>query len=203
MGAASFVGRSMRSCAFAKANACGAIGSRRAFCSTIIAQEAAARASKGNVDVSELLAKPSWSVASLLPSKSEASSAPEISSNQLHHLLRLSALPPPKSPEEEQKMLSTLSAQLHFVKDIQAVDTTGVEPLQSLRDETAQGEAQAELGIEALKDALEKESVRGKYHKRIRRNRDVAEKKTRDWDPLATAQKKVGRFFVVEGEKSE
>lgn len=100
-------------------------------------------------------------------------------------------------------MLSTLSAQLHFVKDIQAVDTTGVEPLRSLRDETANGEAQAELGVEALEDALEKETVRGKYHKRIRRNRDVAEKQTRDWDPLATAQKKVGRFFVVEGEKSE
>ncbi|KAI7359382.1 hypothetical protein KC320_g414 [Hortaea werneckii] len=203
MSAASFVGRSMRCRAFAKANACGAIGSRRAFSSTSISQEAATRGQKGKVDVSELLAKPTWSVASLLPSKSEASSVPEISSNQLHHLLRLSALPPPKSPEEEQKMLSTLSAQLHFVKDIQAVDTTGVEPLRSLRDETANGEAQAELGVEALEDALEKETVRGKYHKRIRRNRDVAEKQTRDWDPLATAQKKVGRFFVVEGEKSE
>ncbi|KAI7197854.1 hypothetical protein KC363_g11 [Hortaea werneckii] len=203
MGAASFVGRSIRPCAFAKANACGAIASQRAFSSTIIAQEAASRSSKGNVDVGELLSKPSWSVASLLPSKSETSNSSEISSNQLHHLLRLSALPPPKSPEEEQSMLSTLSAQLHFVKDIQAVDTTGVEPLRSLRDETAQGEAQAELGVEALKDALEKESVRGKYHKRIRRNKDVTEKKRRDWDPLANAHKKVGRFFVVEGEKSD
>ncbi|RMX92399.1 hypothetical protein D0867_12223 [Hortaea werneckii] len=203
MSAATFVGRSMRFRAFAKANACGAISSPRAFNSTNIAQEAATRNSNGKIDVAELLSKPSWSVASLLPSKSETSSAPEISSNQLHHLLRLSALPPPKSPEEEQSMLSTLSSQLHFVKDIQAVDTTGVEPLRSLRDETAQGEAQAELGVEALKEALEKESVRGKYHKRIRRNKDVAEKKTRDWDPLATAHKKVGRFFVVEGEKSD
>ncbi|RMY37755.1 hypothetical protein D0865_13272 [Hortaea werneckii] len=189
LGAATFVGRSMRFRAFAETNACGAIGSPRAFGSTNIAQEAATRNSNGKIDVAELLSKPSWSVASLLPSKSETSSAPEISSNQLHHLLRLSALPPPKSPEEEQ--------------NIQAVDTTGVEPLRSLRDETAQGEAQAELGVEALKEALEKESVRGKYHKRIRRNKDVAEKKTRDWDPLATAHKKVGRFFVVEGEKSE
>lgn len=203
MGATSFVGRSMRFRAFAKANACGAISSPRAFSSTNIAHEAATRSSNGKVDVAELLSKPSWSVASLLPSKNETSSAPEISSNQLHHLLRLSALPPPKSPEEEQSMLSTLSSQLHFVKDIQAVDTTGVEPLRSLRDGTAQGEAQAELGVEALKDAFEKESVRGRYHKRIRRNIDVAEKKTRDWDPLATAQKKVGRFFVVEGEKGE
>ncbi|RMY37770.1 hypothetical protein D0865_13268 [Hortaea werneckii] len=189
MGAASFVGRSLRFRAFAIANACGAISSPRAFSSTNIAQEAATRSSNGKVDVAELLSKPSWSVASLLPSKSETSSAPDISSNQLHHLLRLSALPLPKSPEEEQ--------------NIQAVDTTGIEPLRSLRDETAHGEAQAEPGVEALKEALEKESVRGKYHKRIRRNKDVAEKKTRDWDPLATAHKKVGRFFVVEGEKSE
>ncbi|KAI7164147.1 hypothetical protein KC349_g932 [Hortaea werneckii] len=203
MGAASFVGRSMRFRAFAKAQACGANSSPRAFSSTNIAQEAAARSSNGKVDVAELLSKPSWSVASLLPSRSETFSAPEISSNQLHHLLRLSALPPPKTPEEEQSMLSTLSSQLHFVKDIQAVDTIGVEPLRSLRDETAHGEAQAELGVEALKEALEKENVRGKYHKRIRRNRDAADRKTRDWDPLATAHKKVGRFFVVEGEKTE
>ncbi|GAB1735132.1 hypothetical protein NU219Hw_g200t1 [Hortaea werneckii] len=203
MGAAGLVGRSLQFRAFGIANACRAISSPRAFSSTNIAQGAATRSNNDKVDVAELLSKPSWSVASLLPSKSETSSAPEISSNQLHHLLRLSALPPPKTPEEEQRMLSTLSSQLHFVKDIQAVDTTGVEPLRSLRDETAHGEAQAELGVEALKEALEKESVRGKYHKRIRRNREAADKTTKDWDPLATAHKKVGRFFVVEGEKDK
>ena len=93
-----------------------------------------------HVDVEELLSKPTWSVSSLLPPKDPSPESPQISSKQLHHLLRLSALPPPKDEAEEAKMLSTLSSQLHFVKDIQSVDTTGVEPLRSLRDETAEGE---------------------------------------------------------------
>ena len=96
-------------------------------------------------------------------------------------------------------MLSTLSSQLHFVKDVQNVVTTGVEPLRSLRDETTQGEKEAELGLDALRDALGKEEIRGKHHKRIRRRREgVHDEK---WDVLGTASKKVGRYFVVEGGK--
>ncbi|KAK3713689.1 hypothetical protein LTR37_008383 [Vermiconidia calcicola] len=95
-------------------------------------------------------------------------------------------------------MLSTLSSQLHFVKEIQKVDTAGIEPLRSLRDETAQGEKEAEL------DALAQEEVRGKHHKRIRRRRDRAvAKQEEDWDVLGTAQRKVGRYFVVEGGKDK
>lgn len=96
-------------------------------------------------------------------------------------------------------MLSTLSSQLHFVKDVQNVDTTGIEPLRSLRDETTQGEKEAELGLEALKDALGKEEIRGKHHKRIRRKREGVQDDK--WDVLGTASKKVGRYFVVEGGK--
>ena len=100
-------------------------------------------------------------------------------------------------------MLSTLSSQLHFVKEIQKVDTTGVEPLRSLRDETVEGEKAAELGVEAMRDALAKEEVRGKYYKRIRRRRDLDVRKGEDeeWDVLGTAERKVGRFFVIEGGK--
>ncbi|KAK0366324.1 hypothetical protein LTR91_007503 [Friedmanniomyces endolithicus] len=121
---------------------------------------------------------------------------------QLHHLLRLSALPPPKDAAEEAQMLSTLASQLHFVKEIQKVDTEGVEPLRSLRDETAQGEKEAELGMVALRGALEREEIRGTHHRRTRRKRggrdgDGGEK----WDPLGTAGRKMGRYFVVEGEK--
>lgn len=96
-------------------------------------------------------------------------------------------------------MLSTLSSQLHFVKGVQNVDTTGVEPLRSLRDETTQGEKEAELGLEALRVALGKEEIRGKHHKRIRRRRGgVHDEK---WNVLGSASKKVGRYFVVEGGK--
>jgi Asp-tRNA(Asn)/Glu-tRNA(Gln) amidotransferase C subunit len=97
-------------------------------------------------------------------------------------------------------MLATLSSQLHFVRQIQEVDTTGIEPLRSLRDETAEGEREAELGLDALKEALEKEDVRGKFHKRIRRRAEMDEK-GEQWDVLGTATKKVGRYFVVEGGK--
>lgn len=97
-------------------------------------------------------------------------------------------------------MLATLSSQLHFVQQIQEVDTKGVDPLRSLRDETTEGESEAELGLDALKEALEKEEVRGKFHKRIRRRLEIEEKEEK-WDVLGNATKKVGRYFVVEGGK--
>lgn len=153
------------------------------------------------LDVKKALQKPTWSVSSLLPPKDQKDS-PKVSSKQLHHLLRLSALPPPKTAEEESKLLSSLSSHLHFVQEIQKVDTTGVEPLKSLRDETVAGQKEAELGLDALSEALEQEEIRGKHHKRIRRRRDSASANEKsDWDPLATAGKKVGRYFVVDGGK--
>lgn len=97
-------------------------------------------------------------------------------------------------------MLATFSSQLHFVKQIQEVDTTGVNPLQSLRDETKEGEREAELGLEALKEALGKEEVKGKFHKRIRRRAETSDK-SEEWDVLGSATRKVGRYFVVEGGK--
>lgn len=97
-------------------------------------------------------------------------------------------------------MLTTLESQLHFVRQIQEVDTASVEPLSSLRDETAEGESEAELGLDALKEALAHEEVRGKFHKRIRR-RASTEGQHEQWDVLGSATKKVGRYFVVEGGK--
>ena len=98
-------------------------------------------------------------------------------------------------------MLKTLSSQLHFVKDIQSVDTTGIEPLRSIRDETAAGRKQAEIGLDALKDAFAQEDVVGQFHKRIRRRRDAERPVQQKWDVLGNAVKKTGRYFVVEGGK--
>ncbi|KAL1589415.1 hypothetical protein WHR41_01903 [Cladosporium halotolerans] len=157
--------------------------------------------SSQQVDIDDLLSKPTWSVSSLLP-KSPDSAPAEVTSKQLRHLLKLSALPPPSSPSEEAKMLQTLSSQLHFVKEIQKADTAGVKPLQSLRDETAEGERAAELGLEALREALEAEEVRGKFHRRIRRKREESSgKEGAEWNVLGTAGRKTGRFFVVDGGK--
>ncbi|KAF2277690.1 uncharacterized protein EI97DRAFT_449740 [Westerdykella ornata] len=152
-------------------------------------------------DLDQLLAKPTWSVESLLPSKSAASESPKISTQQLHHLLRLSALPAPENAEAEQKMLDTLSAQLHFVGEIQQVDTSGVTPLRAIRDETAAAEVEQTITLDTLKDALAKEQVVGKHYKRIQRKIDhVDAKDVEDWDVLGSAERKAGRFFVVESE---
>lgn len=156
----------------------------------------------------EILAQPTWSVRSLLPpSASEGSSTAaqqdeEVTPSVLRHLLRLSALPPPVSPEEETQLLDTLRSQLHFVRNIQSIDTTGVKPLVSIRDETAQGVQEQTIGLETLREALEKEDVVG-HNKRPRRRRDEAGKKKKqiegveDWDVLKGASEKVGRYFVV------
>ncbi|KAK8078152.1 hypothetical protein PG996_004322 [Apiospora saccharicola] len=109
-----------------------------------------------NPDIRSLLSNPTWSVRSLLPQHSTGSStAPadtttkdnEITSKTLHHLLRLSALPPPATPEEEDALLTTLRTQLHFVRSIQGVDTAGVAPLAAIRDETARGRGSRRSGL--------------------------------------------------------
>ncbi|KAF1999095.1 hypothetical protein P154DRAFT_233777 [Amniculicola lignicola CBS 123094] len=153
-------------------------------------------------DLKELLAKPTWSVESLLPPKTAAPDAPTISSKQLHHLLRLSALPPPETPEEEQKMLDTLSAQLHFVGEIQQVDTTGVKPLRAIRDETTAAENEQTITMETLKDAFAQEKVIGKHYRRIQRKPDPVDAKyVESWDVLGSAERRKGNYFVVDSEK--
>lgn len=158
----------------------------------------------------EILAQPTWSARSLLP-LSDAKSSPEVAVGQdeemtpsiLRHLLRLSALPPPSSQEEESQLLNTLRSQLHFVRNIQSIDTSGVKPLVSIRDETAQGVQEQTIGLETLREALGKEDVIG-HNKRPRRRRtvDLGKKKEQvpgveDWDVLKGASEKVGRYFVV------
>ncbi|KAJ4325013.1 hypothetical protein N0V94_000897 [Neodidymelliopsis sp. IMI 364377] len=153
-------------------------------------------------ELEQLLAEPTWSVESLLPPKSRAPNALQISSKQLHHLLRLSALPLPETLEQEQKMLDTLAAQLHFVGEIQRVDTTGVTPLRAIRDETKAAEQEQTIGLDTLKEALAKEKVIGKWHRRIQRDTTPLDAKhIGDWDVLGSAEKKVGKYFVVESER--
>jgi Asp-tRNA(Asn)/Glu-tRNA(Gln) amidotransferase C subunit len=162
------------------------------------------RPAYSKLDVDSLLSKPTWSLDTLLPSNtSSTSNTPTITSIQLHHLLRLSALPPPKDAASEQKMLDSLHSHLHFVTHIRSVDTTNISPLQSLRDETATGIKNQEIGLEDLEDAFSKEEVKGRYYKRIRRRQEDAKEgeSAQNWDVLGSARKKVGRFFVVEGGK--
>lgn len=134
-------------------------------------------------NISKIFGTPTWSVRrSLLPSSlsPSPSASPDnkeeptqtITSKTLHHLLRLSALPPPANAAEEASMLATLGTQLHFVRDIQSVDTTGVEPLSAIRDETA---ASLALMISRRKRklaAILAREIQFGYHQRRRRVAD-------------------------------
>ncbi|KAI0163185.1 hypothetical protein BJ166DRAFT_625097 [Pestalotiopsis sp. NC0098] len=155
---------------------------------------------------SEILAKPTWSVRSLLPPTSPASTpetqveeVEEITPQTLRHLLRLSALPPPSTPAEESQLLATLRAQLHFVRRIQSIDTSKTRPLVSIRDETAAGVREQTVGLADLEAALAAEDVVG-HAKRPRRRRARSSQQiegVEDWDVLKGASEKVGRYFVV------
>lgn len=127
----------------------------------------------------------------------------EIDSKQLHHLLRLSALPKPKSAEEETKMLSILHSQLYFVRDIQNVDTEGVEALQRISDETEEGMKENTIGMKDLVEAFGKEEIQGRNRRPRRVRFDVAKTQVEDWDVLGTAKQTVrtarGSYFVVNG----
>ncbi|MCJ1338368.1 hypothetical protein MMC09_003655 [Bachmanniomyces sp. S44760] len=151
-----------------------------------------------DAEIEALLSKPSWSVRSLLSTQPEPSSKSTVTKQQLHHLLRLSALPLPKSDEEESKMIKTLESQLHFVRAIQDVDTSGVKPLQSIRDETKEAEKENEITLQSLQFEFDKEESLGRF-RRIRRKKNIlpATRDAEDWDALAQVPNKAGRYVVV------
>ena len=155
-----------------------------------------------DADLEAMLSTPSWSVKSLFQSNSP-SPDPPITITQLHHLLRLSALPLPTSVAQEEKMIADLQSQLQFVQAIQSVDTAGVEPLQSIRDETKDAEREQEVTVATLQGEFDKEEVVGKRG-RIRRKKGLpppTKEEVPGWDPLAQAPRKMGRYFVVDTAK--
>lgn len=160
---------------------------------------------KGKVDVEALLdlANATWSVSELISSPDDTTLS--VDPAQLRHLCRLSALPEPATQEEEDRMLRTLSEQLHFVRAIQRVNTDGVEPLVCIRDETQQGLSEREISVDtpAIAEALRNMTVSGK-HKRERRKRDPVAKpdEAGDWDVLGMAERTKSGYFIVDNSKS-
>lgn len=99
-------------------------------------------------------------------------------------------------------MIQVLQSQLHFVQDIQKVDTEGVEPLRSIRDETQQGIQENTIGLEQLREALSQETIFGHSRRPRRQKADRPLSKAEDWDVFQTASRKAGKYFVVESGKS-
>lgn len=101
-------------------------------------------------------------------------------------------------------MLDTLAAQLHFVGKIQEVDTTGVTPLRAIRDETNLAEEEQTITLETLKEALGKEEIIGQHHKRIQRDTTpIDARDVENWDLLGSAERKSGKYFIVESERPQ
>lgn len=159
----------------------------------------------------QLFAQPTWSVRSLLP-KTDDPDASEITREKLHHLLKLSALPNPKTEEDEQRMLKTLQSQVHFVKEVQNINTKDVEPLVAIRDETHAAIQERTVTLQSLQpflDAEEKVGINGT----VRRKKDEGaldvefENEVRrpgrqlDFDPFTLGarpeDRTKGRFFFV------
>lgn len=98
-------------------------------------------------------------------------------------------------------MITTLQSQLQFVHTVQRVDTTGVEPLRAIRDETEVAARENSVGLEDLRDVLDREVLVGHYQ-RPRRVREVVEDEAENWDALSTARRTAGRYFVVKSGKN-
>jgi hypothetical protein len=102
-------------------------------------------------------------------------------------------------------MLKTLESQIHFVREIQKVDTTGVEPLRAIRDESAEGIEEQTITLADLQEHLDAEEVVGRNGRIKRRPReDLEAKDAEDWDPFAMSEgqgKNMGRYFFVRKEK--
>ncbi|KAL8708552.1 MAG: hypothetical protein Q9220_006605 [cf. Caloplaca sp. 1 TL-2023] len=147
---------------------------------------------------------PTWSLRDLLQksaqsTKTEAMTELIISENELHHLLRLSALPLPKDSAEQQRMQRDLQSQLRFVRAIQEVDIKDdVQPLQSIRDETEEAMKEREFTLDSLADEIAREEVVGKRGRiRARKGVEAVKAKEAEVDPLALAPRTVGRYIAV------
>ena len=99
-------------------------------------------------------------------------------------------------------MIATLQSQLQFVRAVQRVNTSGVEPLRAIRDETERAVKESTIGLQALRHVLDKEEKVG-YYQRPRRVREKVSSEAEGWDVLKTASRRAGKFFVVQGKKQE
>ena len=85
------------------------------------------------------------------------------------------------------------------------MDTRGVRPLRSIRDESDEAEKEGEITLDTVADALAREKVVGKHYKRIRRGgpslveeedgKDTAYEK---FDVFGGAIRRKGNYFVVD-----
>ena len=167
---------------------------------------------QNQTEIEEFLRTPSWDISDLLSSKPKNGGPVEqqVTTKEVHHLLRLSALRI-EDEEKTEAQRRTLEAQLDFVKAVQSVDTTDVEPLVAIRDETAAAREEAEITVDSLQAVFDREEQVGRY-KRIVTKSDSKQNEGAengaspaeklDWDPLSQAASKIGRYIKVNTKQS-
>lgn len=103
-------------------------------------------------------------------------------------------------------MLNTLESQIHFVKEVQKIDTTGVEPLVAIRDETTEAIREQTISLETLKPYLDKEKKVG-GNGTIRRQKPADMIRDSGWNPFGMGDgkdtRKKGKFFYVKKQKEQ
>ena len=150
-------------------------------------------------ELKKLLSQPSWSVNSLRDRHNRSKSEERVTQRQLHHLLRLSALPMPKTAEEERKMIETLVSQLHFVQTILNVDTEGVAPMAAIRDETKAAVENDTITIDTLHKDLDREENVGVLRRIHRKgtSANATSPSLDEWNPLDSAPSAQGRYISI------
>ncbi|KAI0998061.1 hypothetical protein K3495_g10127 [Podosphaera aphanis] len=150
--------------------------------------------------IDQLLATPTWSVEDLVhPTPAPVSDEPDHAA--LLHLLRLAALPQPVSAYHSKIYRAELHAHLRFVQDVQSVCTDGIEPLVCIRNETELGVREKTISLDDLKEALSRESVRGKCARPRREPRELKLCSEEEWDMFGASKNVVTvngeKYFVV------
>lgn len=101
-------------------------------------------------------------------------------------------------------MLRTLESQIHFVKEIQKINTTGVEPLVAIRDETTESIEEQTITLETLQPYLDKEQKVG-ANGTIRRQKPAEMIRDSGWNPFEMGKgketRRKGKYFFVKKQK--
>ena len=117
------------------------------------------------VDLDKVVGSPGWRIDDLLPPKrtsSESTADDSITPATLRHLLHLSGLPPPQTPQEESNLLSALHDQVHFVRRVQSVQTENIDPLVRIGHESdPEIDPAAVLSYQECVDESELEEIPG------------------------------------------
>lgn len=101
-------------------------------------------------------------------------------------------------------MVRTLESQIHFVKEIQKINTTGVEPLVAIRDETTESIEEQTITLETLQPYLDKEQKVG-ANGTIRRQKPAETIRDSGWNPFEMGKgketRRKGKYFFVKKQK--